>query len=68
MVKSILFLPIAVVGAAVLVLGPPVLGVLLLAIGLIGTVASGALGARDDDELRRDATGTGPTEGNLPPR
>lgn len=63
MAKSMLFLPIAILGALLLVLGvSPVAWVPLLVIGIVGTVGLSAAGATHDDELRREATGTGETQ------
>lgn len=58
MTKSLLFLPVALLGLALFGLSAPaVLWVPVLLVGLVGTVAFAALGARHDDELRAEATG-----------
>ncbi|WP_354701578.1 hypothetical protein DSM112329_01898 [Paraconexibacter sp. AEG42_29] len=58
MSKSMLFLPVAILGAVLLVLqASPVLWVPLLVIGIGGTVGLSAMGASHDDELRAEATG-----------
>lgn len=58
MSKSMLFLPVAILGAVLLVLSfSPILWVPLLVVGIGGIVGLSAMGASHDDELRAEATG-----------
>lgn len=62
-VQSVLFVPIAVLGAALLVLGfNAFIWVPLLVVGLGGAILPSAVGAGKDDEVRQQVTGTGRTQ------
>lgn len=63
MIKALLALPVAIAGAALLVLGESaLLWAPLLVIGIAGVLAPSVVGARHDDAVRAEATGVGATQ------